>query len=202
MGARMRGPLGVAAILAATLLLLSCDSWRTDLAPFAGMPCTEVVEGLEEARQVVADTFGGGVEGREAQETIAGTIEARPDCFSKEEVEFARGIRQLLPSSDAEADALRKAEEACGDLVGEESAQGGPGRSGAHGNPEQALADTDATLPSGEPERSFEEDGRVGFDYLDGAAYQGWVLVQESADGWFVKRVITCGDEAALGTAR
>lgn len=195
----MRGPLGVAAILTATLLLLSCASWRTDLAPFAGRPCTEVVEGLEEARQVVAVTFGGGVEGREAQETIADTIEARPDCFSEEEVEFARGIRQVLPASDAEADALREAEEACENIV---RAQAITGRAApGHDSPEQTLAETDETLPRGEPERSFEEDGQVGFDYRAGAAYQGWVLVQQSDDGWFVKRVITCGGAAGPRTA-
>lgn len=189
----------MAAILTATLLLFSCASWRTDLAPFAGRPCTEVVEGLEEARQVLAATFGGGVDGREAQKTIADTIEARPDCFSEEEVELARGIRQLLPASDAEADALREAEEACENIVGQQARAGraGPG----HESPEQTLAETDETLPSGEPERSFEEDGRVGFDYRDGAAYQGWVMVQQSDDGWFVKRVITCGGAAGSQTA-
>lgn len=196
----MRGPLGLAAILTATVLLFSCASWRTDPAPLEGLPCSEVVGGLEEARQVVADTFGGGVEGREAQETIADTITARPDCFSEEEVGFARQLREVLPSSDAEADALRRAEEACGGDVGGQAVTGHDRP--AHGSPEQALAGTDLKLPSGEPERSFEGDGRVGFDYRDGAAYRGWVLVQQSDDGWFVKRVITCGDEAGPRTAR
>jgi hypothetical protein len=81
-------------------------------------PCSQVLEIYDEHERVVTRTFGGGAEGREALQAVVEVVEARPDCFRVDTVESARGMRELLPASDAERAAIEVAESQCADGVG------------------------------------------------------------------------------------
>ena len=79
--------------------------------------CTEILEASDEHQQTLSTTFGGGAEGRAAQRAVVELVEARPDCFREDTVEFARQMREMLPSSDAEREAIEDAENRCADGV-------------------------------------------------------------------------------------
>lgn len=174
---------GIVAVLAMVLSAVGCQPG----APFVA-PCADVVERADAARTVLFRTGGAGVEGRGAVATIVQTVGARPDCFTDDQVRAAHDLRVLLPYSDAEADALRRAEEDCGRDFASMVSGAGDGFE----TPTGALENSDADLPGGDGELSFQEDGQAGFAFRDDGVYRGWVLVSRGDDGWFVRRVITC----------
>lgn len=198
----MRKHLGGTLLLAAALALAGCEQDSEDAVAsshdFADQPCAEVVEEFRDAREALNANFGAGEEGREAAGTIVEAADQRPDCFSDEEVEAALGLRYMLPASDAEADAVQAAEEACdtGLAAGAESHTSEGPDDPAHTTAEEALADQEQPpVPDGDPERADEHDDWVAFDYHDDGEYQGWVMVEERDGGWFVRRIIDCQDE-------
>jgi len=159
-------------------------------------PCAEVLEAHDEHQLVLARTAGGGVEGREALQGVVQAIEARPDCFRETDVEAARGMRELLPVSDAERDAIEAAEARCADGVGGEWVTSKETPDAA--TPEDALAG-EPDVPLGATEPAAEADDWVAFDVVDDGIYEGRAIVQRAGDGWYVRRVITCrGDETVV----
>lgn len=165
-----------------------------------GVACSEVIESSNEHRDTLSRTFGGGEEGRAAQLALVESIEARPDCFDQDSREAAVGLRELLPSSDAEREAIEDAESRCVGGVGGGGATATPDDPPQAPDPEDALtAEQWPQLPRGEPERTAEGDHWVAFDFHDGDVYEGRAMVERSGDDWFVRRVIDCGiDEAVV----
>lgn len=93
------------ALLGVAVLLGACGLGDGERVAGPGerddVPCSQVHDEPEEPLRVRAETFGAGREGREAQRTLAETIEARPDCFDEGDLEMARHMREMLPGSDA-----------------------------------------------------------------------------------------------------
>jgi hypothetical protein len=161
-----------------------------------GVACSEVLEANDEHQRVMARTFGGGPEGREAMRAVVEVVEARPDCFRADTVEAARGMREMLPASDAEREAIEVAEGRCAD--GEGGGWATFQDTAEAATAEDALADR-TDLPLGEPERAVEADDWVAFDFFDDGVFEGRAMVQRAGDGWYVRRVIDCrGDEAVV----
>ena len=152
-------------------------------------PCSEVLEAHDEHQRVLTRTSGGGVEGREALQAVVELIEARPDCFREDTVESARGLREMVPASVAEREAIEAAEARCADGVGGFWATSKDSPDAA--TPEDALAD-EPDLPLGEPELVAEADDWVAFDFVDAGVYEGLAIVQRAGDGWYVRRAIDC----------
>jgi hypothetical protein len=107
-------------------------------------------------------------------------IEARPDCFREDTVESVRGLRELLPASDAEREAIEAAEARCADGVGGGWATSKDSPDAA--TPEDALVDG-PHLPLGEPEPVAETDEWVAFDFVEDGVYEGHAIVQRAGDG-------------------
>ena len=185
-------------LLVAALLLASCGSGSEQRgASDAGLDdlsCSEVDEELEDVRVVLSETFGGGPEGREANQTLADTIEARPDCFSQEEIEMAADLRDMLPASEAERAAVEEAEEACEGDAGGYTGQSAPDRS-RHDTAEDVVGDPqEESLPPGDPEPATDGETWVAFDFHDDRDFTGRVMVERHDDGgWFLRRAIHCG---------
>ena len=204
---------GIVGLVAVLLFVAGCGQQTSDTqaratdtpmqaAAQGSEQCRDLVAEVEDARAVRARTFGGGPEGREASRTIVQAVERRPDCFPDDLVEFTRVLRDLLPTSPAEEEALVAAEEACGRSLGQSSASlVGVDDPTLYDTPEAALAaeaDTEPGLPAGQRQRSFEQDDRVGFDFHDQGQFTGWVLVERVDEGWFVRRTITCGGHVGV----
>jgi hypothetical protein len=184
-------------LLGAAWVFVACGSPNGEQEAGSGeledVPCSQVQDELEEPRRVLAETFGDGPEGREANRALADTIEARPDCFGEDELEMARGIRDMLPASEDERAAVEEAEDACDGDVGGHTARGRPEQA-RHETPEDLLeAPQEERLPRGEPERATEGEGWIAFDYFDNEEYAGRAMVEQHDEGWFLRRVIHCG---------
>lgn len=185
----MRRGRGFAAWPVVMLLLTGCGE-TADASD--DRSCSEVAADLEEPSRIRAETFGGGPEGRDAMATIVGTIEARPDCFSEQDLEFARELSETLPS-EAQAEAMTAAEDACAEDV-EGASGGGPDPDApGYARPEAALTNGTGLWPEGSHELAVEDDSWVRFDYHDDQGeYRGAVMVEQVDDSWFVRWVMTC----------
>jgi hypothetical protein len=189
-------------LLVAAALLVACGPPGGEGAAGSSevddVPCSQVDEELDEVRQVLAVTFGAGREGREARQTLVETVEARPDCFSREEVEMAAAYRDMLPASEAEREAIEEAEDACDDEGGH-AGSGKPERS-QHDTAEEVLDDPqEGRPPQGEPEEAAGGDGWVAFDFHDDGDFTGRVMVEQHDDGgWFLRRIIHCGGDGMV----
>lgn len=184
-------------VLGAMVVLVACGSPDREETAGSGeleeVPCSQVQDELEEPRRVLAETFGGGPEGREANRALADTIEARPDCFGEDELEMARGIHDMLPASQDERAAVEEAEDACDEDVGGHTARGRPEQA-RHETAEDVLEDPQKErLPQGEPERADEGEGWIAFDYFDDGDFAGRAMVEQHDEGWFLRRVVRCG---------
>jgi Spy/CpxP family protein refolding chaperone len=190
----------VFAAIVGLCVLTACGAGSQADGPADGLqldaaPCSQVLEAYDEHQQQMARTFGDGVEGREAQQAVVELIEARPDCFREDTVESARALRELLPASDAEREAIEAAEARCADGVGGGWATSKDSPDAA--TPEDALADA-PDLPRGEPEPVAEADDWVAFDFFDAGVYEGHAIVQHAGDGWYVRRAIDCRRDDAV----
>jgi hypothetical protein len=177
-------------------VLTACGAGsQADGPKLDAVPCSQVLEEYDEHQRVLAKTFGGGAEGREAQQAVVEVVEARPDCFRADTVELARGMREMLPASDAERETIEAAEARCADGVGGFWATSKDSPDAA--TPEEALAD-EPDVPLGEPEPAAETDDWVAFDFIDDGAFEGRAIVHRAGDGWYVRRVIDCRADEAM----
>lgn len=197
-GIRVLGVVIGCGVLAACGAAQQADDLAAEAEPqLDGVACSEVIEASSEHRDTLSRTFGSGVEGREAHLAIVELIEARPDCFDQDSREAAIGMREMLPSSDAEREAIEDAENRCAAGVGGEATSTpedvthAPTAEDAL-TVEVELAAEGMRLPRGEPERAAEGDHWVAFDFHDGDIYEGRAMVERSGDNWFVRRVIDC----------
>lgn len=186
------------ALFGVAVLLAACGSPDSDEAAgsseFDDLSCEQVDEELDEVRAVLAETFGGGPEGREAHQTLVNAVEAQPDCFSQEEIEMAAQLRDMLPASQAEHAAIEEAEDACDEGDRGYAGSGTPEQS-SHDTAEDVLEDPqERQSPAGEPEEAAGDDGWIAFDFHDGGDFTGRVMVEQHDDGgWFLRHIVSCG---------
>lgn len=81
------------------------------LGDLGEVPCYEVEEQAQPARDRLADTFGGGEEGREAIRELVALAREHPGCFDPEnvallerELEEADGTATLEPTDEASSE--------------------------------------------------------------------------------------------------
>jgi hypothetical protein len=198
---RSRRPAG--ALFGVAVLLAACGSPDSDEAAgsseFDDLSCEQVDAELDEVRAVLAETFGGGPEGREAHQTLINAIEAQPDCFSQDEIEMAVQLRDMLPASEVEQAAIEEAEDACDEDDRGYTGSGTPDRS-SHETAQDVLEDPqEQQLPAGEPEEAAGDDDWIAFDFHDDGDFTGRVMVEQHDDGgWFLRRIVSCGRNGLL----
>lgn len=73
----------------------------TLLGDVGEVPCHEVMERAQPARDVLAETFGGGDEGRRAIRELAGLAREHPGCFDPAETQLLERELQRSPYEPA-----------------------------------------------------------------------------------------------------
>ena len=172
---------------------------RLDIANEPAPPgqCVQARETFTEARETRSLTFGSSQDSRDALRTMRDTVERHPECFDADTVEqVPERAEGLLPPTVAAEQALAEAEDACGPPP-HSAHSGGPVQTPTADTPERAVTDArgqagGVTVPPGEPLRTFEGDGLVGFSFRDGDGFNGWVLTVRTDSGWYVRHAIAC----------
>lgn len=174
----------------------------TTSSSFPDDECMQARETFTDARNTRSRTFGGGQDGRDALRAMRDTVERHPECFDADTVEqVPERAEGLLPPTVAAEQALAEAEDACGPPP-HSAYSGGPPQTPTANTPERAVTDArdeagGTTVPQGEPLRTFEGDGLVGFSFRDGDGFNGWVLTVRTDSGWYVRHAVACGGSTA-----
>lgn len=195
------------------LLASGCSGTSPDAGPAAATPsssangsssstaCVRARATFTEVRNTLSRSGGSGPDARDAVRTLRDTVEQHVDCFDADTVQSTTHMAEtFLPPTAAAEQALAEAEDSCGPDRSEFGGAPPPEGAPLAETPQQAMTDArdqgDA-LPNGEPARSFEGDGMVGFSFRDGDGFQGWVLTVRTDRGWYARHVVTCGGSPA-----